>query len=70
MKIELGPVRISRIVGQRVKRFPNGSLDMDVVWEDETEGRNTTGTVHIHEREVRMIMANMGRRDINGRYLR
>jgi hypothetical protein len=68
MKIELGPVCISRIVGQRVKRQANGSLDMDVVWEDEVEGKNVPGTVHIHEREVRMIMANMGRRDINGGY--
>ena len=56
MKIELGPVRIARIVGKRVRRFPNGSLDMDVVWEDATEGKDAGGVLHLHEREVGMIL--------------
>ena len=68
MKIELGPVRISRIVATRVRRCNNGSIDMDVVWEDAAEGHDARGFVHIHEREVGMILAAVGKRDINGGY--
>ncbi len=68
MKIELGPVRIARIVATRVRRCDNGSVDVDVVWEDATEGQDARGLVHIHEREVGMIVAAVGKRDINGGY--
>jgi hypothetical protein len=83
MKIELGPVRIARIVGEKVRRNPNGSVDILVRWEDETEGNNAKGTVHIHEREVGMIVrafnqtlddgimrlrGAQGKRDLNGGY--
>ncbi len=67
VKIELGPMRIARIIGESVRRYPNGSVDMTVRWEDETEGNNARGVVHLHEREVGMITAAVGKRDLNGR---
>jgi hypothetical protein len=64
VKVDIGPVRLARLVGISVKKNANGSIDMKVRWEY-AEDMNYTGMVHIHEREVGMILAAMGKRIIH-----
>jgi len=65
MRIELGPVRIARMVGERVVRNGNGSVDVTVKWEDAVGDMGAVGVLHLHEREVAMIVSVVGKREIN-----
>ena len=68
VKIELGPVRITRMIGSRVRRNTDGSVDMTVQWEDAADGQDAIGGLHLHEREVALIMQVMGKRELNRGY--